>query len=549
MLDTLRSIVLLAASAPPADLVIVNAHVFTADDARPEARAVAVTGGRITAVGSDADVRPLAGPATRVIDARGRLLVPGFQDGHTHFITSGLEVGRLDLKDAASPEEFGRRIAAFAKTRPAGEWITGGNWDHERFPGGALPTADLIDRYVADRPVFVSRYDGHMAVANGAALRAGRVSAETPDPEGGAVVRRPGSREPAGVLKDAAMSLVERAMPPPTDAQLAEGARKAFAEASRLGVTTVHDMLAGEAHLRAYETVRAEGGMTARVYGRWPIAEWKWLADRVRTSGYGDDLLALRSLKAFADGSVGASTALFFQPYADDPANVGLPSDYWSKLPEWLLAADAAGLQLSVHAIGDRAIAEVLDLLERVERTNGPRDRRPRIEHDQHTHPRDFARHAPLGAIASVQPYHAIDDGRFVEKRIGRLRCASTYAFRTFLQNGVRMAFGSDWSVAPLDPILGLDAAVNRATLDGKTPEGWFPEQKLTLAEALRAYTIENAYASFMESKTGSITVGKYADLALLDRDLFAVPPSEIAKARVDLTVLAGRVVYEGPKP
>lgn len=549
MLDTLCSIVLLAASAPPADLVIVNAHVFTADDARPEARAVAVTGGRITAVGSDADVRPLAGPATRVIDARGRLLVPGFQDGHTHFITSGLEVGRLDLKDAASPEEFGRRIAAFAKTRPAGEWITGGNWDHERFPGGALPTADLIDRYVADRPVFVSRYDGHMAVANGAALRAGRVSAETPDPEGGAVVRRPGSREPAGVLKDAAMSLVERAMPPPTDAQLAEGARKAFAEARRLGVTTVHDMLAGEAHLRAYETVRAEGGMTARVYGRWPIAEWKWLADRVRTSGYGDDLLALRSLKAFADGSVGASTALFFQSYADDPANVGLPSDYWSKLPEWLLAADAAGLQLSVHAIGDRAIAEVLDLLERVERTNGPRDRRPRIEHDQHTHPRDFARHAPLGAIASVQPYHAIDDGRFVEKRIGRLRCASTYAFRTFLQNGVRMAFGSDWSVAPLDPILGLDAAVNRATLDGKTPEGWFPEQKLTLAEALRAYTIENAYASFMESKTGSITVGKYADLALLDRDLFAVPPSEIAKARVDLTVLAGRVVYEGPKP
>lgn len=549
MIQSLFAAVLLASPAAPADLVIVNAHVFTADDARPEARAVAVIGERIVAVGSDAEIRPQAGPRTRVIDAAGRLLIPGFHDGHTHFISSGLEVGRLDLKDAATPEEFGQRIATFAKTRPPGEWITGGNWDHEKFPGGELPTAELIDRYVSDRPVFVSRYDGHMAVANTAALRAGGVVADTPDPEGGSIARRAGSREPAGVLKDAAMNLVARAMPALSDAQLAEGARKAFAEARRLGVTTVHDMLEGEAHLRAYEAVRAEGGMTARVYGRWPIAEWKWLADRVRTAGYGDDLLALRSLKAFADGSVGASTALFFQPYADDATNVGLPSDYWSKLPEWFLGADAAGLQLSVHAIGDRAIAEVLDLFERVLRTNGPRDRRLRVEHDQHTHPRDFARHAALGAIASVQPYHAIDDGRFVEKRIGRLRCASTYAFRTFRLNGVRMAFGSDWPVAPLDPILGLDAAVNRATLDGKNPGGWFPEQKVTLAEAIRAYTIENAYAAFMEDKTGSITVGKYADLALLDRDLFAIPPAEIAKARVDMTVLGGRVVYEQAAP
>jgi predicted amidohydrolase YtcJ len=536
---------LLAAPVAPADLVIVNAHVFTADDARPEARAVAVAGERIVAVGDDAQVRAWAGPRTRVIDAKGRLLVPGFQDGHTHFISSGLEVGRLDLKDAATAEEFGRRIAAFAKTRPAGEWIVGGNWDHERFPDGALPTAELLDRFVPDRPVFVTRYDGHMAAANTAALRAGGVTSETQDPEGGAIVRRPGSREPAGVLKDAAMSLVERAMPPLSPARLAEGARQAFAEAARLGVTTVHDMLAGADHLRAYETVRAEGGMTARVYGRWPIADWKWLAERVRTSGYGDDLLTLRSLKAFADGSVGSSTALFFQPYSDEPANVGLPSDDWSRMADWFVGADAAGLQLSVHAIGDRAIAEVLDRFERVQRTNGPRDRRPRLEHDQHTHPRDFERHAPLDVTASVQPYHAIDDGRFVEKRIGRLRCASTYAFRTFLQNGVRLAFGSDWPVAPLDPILGLDAAVRRATLDGKTPDGWFPEQKLTLAEAIRAYTMGNAYASFMEAKTGSITVGKYADLVLLDRDLFAVPASEIASARVDLTVMGGRVVYE----
>jgi predicted amidohydrolase YtcJ len=531
--------------AAPADLVIVDAHVWTADPARAEARALAVRGERVVRVGSDAEVRPLIGPGTRVIEGRGRLVLPGLHDGHTHFIRSGLEVGQLDLKDAATPEEFGRKIAEFARTRPPGAWITGGNWDHDKFPGGELPTAELIDRYVADRPVFVTRYDGHMAVANTLALRAGGVRAESADPEGGAIVRKPGGREPAGVVKDAAMPLVARAIPAPTAAERAEGARQAFAEARRFGLTTIHDMLEGPEDLRAYEAVRAAGGQTARVYGRWPIAQWEWLAERVRRQGVGDDLFTLRSLKGFADGSIGSSTALFFEPYADDPRNRGLPSDHKDKLGEWGLAADAASLQLSIHAIGDRAISDVLDLFERLERTNGRRDRRPRLEHDQHTHPRDFARHRPLGVIASVQPYHAVDDGRFLEQRIGRQRTLSTYAFRTFLEAGAHMAFGSDWPVAPLDPLLGLDAAVNRQTLDGKHPEGWYPAQKLTLAEALRAYTIEAAYAAFMEDRTGSLAPGKYADLVVLDRDLFAVPAGQIKAAKVDLTVLGGRVVHE----
>lgn len=407
----------------------------------------------------------------------------------------------------------------------------------------------MIDRYVSDRPVFVNRFDGHMAVANTAALRAAGVTAQTPDPEGGLVVRKAGSRDPAGVLKDAAMSLVYRVMPSPTHEHLVESARKAFAEARRLGLTTVQDMIGGEAHLRAYEAVRAAGGMTARVYGRWPIAEWKWLADRVRQQGMGDDMLTLRSLKGFADGSVGSSTALMFQPYADDAANVGLPGDQWREIPSWAMQADAAGLQVSIHAIGDRAIYETLDLFERMERTNGMRDRRPRVEHDQHTHARDFARHAPLGAVASVQPYHAIDDGRFVGKRLGRRRCMTSYAFRSFLDAGVRMAFGSDWPVAPLDPMLGMDAAVNRQTLDGMNPDGWFPEQRLTVAEAIRAYTIENAWAAFMEDRTGSITPGKYADLVLLDQDLLRIPPERIKQTRVDVTILGGRVVYERAAP
>ncbi len=258
-----------------ADLVIVNAHVWTVDDARPEAEAVAVRGERIVLVGTSDEVRRLAGPATRVVDAGGRLLLPGFQDGHTHFISSGMEVGQLDLKDAASPEEFGRLIAEYAKRKRPGAWITGGNWDHDKWPGGALPTAELIDRYVADRPVFVTRYDGHMSVANTAALKAGAVTAQSEDPDGGTIVRKPGGREPAGALKDAAMELVFRAIPAATPAELADGARKAFGEARRFGLTTVQDMLEGETHLQAYETVRADGGMTARVYGRWPVSQWK----------------------------------------------------------------------------------------------------------------------------------------------------------------------------------------------------------------------------------------------------------------------------------
>lgn len=549
LLCLLMTVMLIAAKATPqagsADLVIVNAHVWTVDDAKPEAEAVAVEGERIALVGTNAEARALAGASTRLIDARGRLVLPGFQDNHTHFINGGETVGQLDLKDAATAEEFGRRIASYAKTKKPGAWITGGNWDHDKFPGAELPTAALIDRFCSDYPVFVTRFDGHMAVANNMALKLAGVTAEATDPVGGSIVRKPGTREPAGVFKDAAMDLVRRVIPPPTPDEVAEFARTAFAEARRLGLTTIQDMLDGEAHLRAYETVRAEGGMTARVYGRWPVADWQWLAERVKKQGVGDDLFALRSLKGFADGSIGSSTALFFQPYAEDPSNVGLPSDHLHKLPEWALAADRAGLQLSIHAIGDRAIYEILDIFEKLERTNGMRDRRPRVEHDQHTHPRDFTRHVALGVIASVQPYHAIDDGRFVEKRIGFRRSQSTYAFRSFLDAGARMCFGSDWTVAPLDPILGIDAAVNRQTLDGKNPNGWFPEQKITVAEAIRAYTLENAYAAFMEVKTGSISPGKYADLVILDKDLLRIPASEIKATRVDTTLLSGKVVYQ----
>jgi len=530
----------------PADMAIINAHVWTVDETRPEAQAIAIRGERIIAVGETTEIQALLSPQSMVIDAGGRLVLPGFQDNHTHFINSGREVGQLDLKNAATPEEFGRILAEYAKTKKPGEWITGGNWDHDKFSGGELPTAELVDRYVKDLPVFINRFDGHMAVANTMALELGEVTAQTTDPIGGLVVRKPGTQEPAGVLKDTAMSFVSRAIPRDTHEELVDGARKAFTEARRLGLTTVHDMMSGgDSHLKAYEAVRAEGGMTCRVYGRWPIADWKRLAKRIKETGTGDDMLTIRSVKAFMDGSIGSSTAFFFQPYADDPNNVGLPSGNLERLREQCLGAAAAGIQLSVHAIGDRGIFEFLDIVERAERSNGMRDRRPRVEHDQHTHPRDFKRHVDLGAIACVQPYHAIDDGRFVEKRIGYRRCMSSYAYRTFLDSGARMCFGSDWNVAPLDPMLGIDAAVNRETLDGKNPDGWFPEQKITVNEAIRAYTLENAYAAYMEGKTGSISPGKYADLVILNQDILSISPKEIKNTKVDLTMLGGKVVYE----
>lgn len=532
-------------TSPTADLVIINAKVWTVDDMRPEAEAIAIAGDRIVGVGYTTEVQTLLRPGGKTIDAQGRRVLPGFQDNHTHFINAGRELGELDLKDAATPEEFGRRIAEYAKTRKPGEWITGGNWDHDKFPTGELPTAELVDQYCKDIPVFISRFDGHMAVANSLALELGKVTAETTEPVGGAIVRKPDSMEPAGVLKDTAMRFVGRAMPDNTHDQLVDGARKAFAEARKLGVTTVQDMISGDGQLKAYNAVRAEGGMTARVYGRWPIADWRRLAKRIQENGTGDDLFTIRGVKAFFDGSIGSSTAFMFNGYADDSTNRGLPGGDMTRLAENLMGADAAGLQLCVHAIGDRAIFELLNMFEHAARTNGQRDRRPRIEHDQHTHPRDFKRHVDLGAIASVQPYHAIDDGRFVEKRIGPRRVASSYAYRTMIDLGVRMCFGSDWNVAPLNPMLGIDAAVNRQTLDGKNPEGWYPEQKITVEEAIRAYTIENAYAAFMEGKTGSITPGKYADIVILNQDILTIPTTEIKDTLVDITMLGGQLVYE----
>lgn len=535
-----------SSNAPSADLVLTGGRVWTGNKSQPWAEAVASRGERIIAVGSNDQIKKLADAHTRVIDLQGKLALPGFIDDHTHFIESGSHLLSVDLRDAATPEEFARRIKEHAAKRPAGRWITGGDWDHERWPGAPLPTKELIDRFTPNNPVFVSRLDGHMALANSAALRLAGVTKDTKDPKGGTIVRDPGSGEPTGVLKDGAMSLVYRVIPEATDAERDEALRASLKEAARFGVTSIQDITSWQDY-DAYKRFRDAGALTVRVYARTPMSQWKRQADLVSREGAGDDWLRLGGLKAFMDGSLGSTTALFFEPFNDAPNTSGLMVD--DNIPEGKLKqnikdADKAGLQCSVHAIGDKANKILLDYYEQVEKENGPRDRRFRIEHAQHLLASDIARFARLGVIASMQPYHAIDDGRWAEKRIGPARIKTTYAFRSLLDAGATVVFGSDWYVAPISPILGIHAAVTRQTIDGKNPSGWVPEQKITVEEAVRGYTSSCAYAEFGEKNKGTLEAGKLADVVVLSQDIFRTSPGEIQKTKVVYTIVGGRVVF-----
>jgi len=528
-----------------ADLILTNAKVWTVDETRPSAEAVAVWDGKILAVGSVQEIERLSGARTRVIDLQGQLVLPGFIDSHVHFVSGGFHLLGVDLKNAKDEEEFGRLLAEKSKELPPGAWITGGNWDHDKWPSGAYPTAELIDKYVPDRPVLVSRYDGHMTVANSIALRLAGITARTPDPPEGTIIRKSGSMEPAGALRETASGLVSRKIPPSSRAEIRTAIETALKRAAAKGFTSVHQVDVRPVHMDIYQELLDEGKLTARIYGFIPISQRKRLIDLGIKRNFNNDWLALGGVKGFIDGSLGSSTALFFEPYTSEPTTSGMYASEPGEFKQAIIESDKAGLQCAIHAIGDRANAEMLDIFADAIRENGQRDRRFRIEHAQHVRESDFKRFAELGVIASVQPYHAADDGRFAAARIGEERCAETYAFGSFLKNGVTMAFGSDWTVAPLDAILGLDAAVTRRTLDGKNPGGWYPEHKVPVEAAIKAYTLDAAYAAFQEEVKGSITPGKYADLVVLSQDILTIPPDDIVKTEIIYTIAGGRIVYE----
>jgi predicted amidohydrolase YtcJ len=381
-----------------------------------------------------------------------------------------------------------------------------------------------------------------MALANSLALQLAGVDADTADIAGGEIVRDADGR-PTGILKDNAMNLMYEAVPVPGDALLDRQIEAAMQHVAGNGVTTVHDM-AGWDSLRAYRRARAQGRMITRVYSVVPLNDWKRLRDEVEDRGRGDDWLRIGGLKGFMDGSLGSHTAAFLEPFTDAPDDRGFLINDLDDMRRWITGADAAGLHVMVHAIGDKAIRDLLDIYLDVVADNGSRDRRFRIEHAQHIHPQDMDRFAVQNIIAIMQPYHAIDDGRWAERVIGPERSKTTYAFRSLIDSGARVAFGSDWSVAPATPLEGIYAAVTRQTLDGANPSGWVPEQKVSVEQALRAYTSEGAFASFEENRKGRIRPGMLADLVLLDRDVTAIPAETIPDTRVIKTIVGGRVIF-----
>jgi predicted amidohydrolase YtcJ len=531
-------------SALVPDLIIVNATIRTMDGKSPRAGALAVLGNRIIAVGKSDGIRPLAGRKTRVIDAQKKLVLPGFNDAHTHFLSGGFSRSQVDLRSAKSPVEMTRRLRDFARKTPKGSWILGGEWDHEQWPGSPLPTKEMIDPATPEHPVCVSRLDGHMLVANSLAMKISGVTKSAQSPPGGEIVRDQRG-DPTGVFKDTAQELIR--VPPCSWNDKLRAARTATAHAAKLGVTSVTDM-SGDGDVGLYQYMAARGELKTRIYALRTIVSWEVFQQAGIRAAFGDDTVRVGGLKGFSDGSLGSTTAKFFEPYADAPGTSGLWFDQMlpaGTMEKRVFGADAAGLQVIIHAIGDEANAKILDLYREVAKQHGVRDRRFRIEHAQHLRPRDIPRFGRQKVIASVQPYHAADDGRWCDRRLGSKRAKGAYTFRSLLDSGAVLALGTDWTVAPLDPMLTIKAAVTRQTLDGKNPGGWNPEEKITVDEAVHAYTVGSAYAEFADHKKGALGPGKLADVVMLDRDIFSIDPVEIEKARVVLTVMDGQIAYE----
>lgn len=541
---TLFVAVFLALSActknPKADKIIIG-KIWTGNPAQPWAEGMAIVGDSLVDVGNTSDIEKWVGPETeKMTTAEGNLIVPGFIDCHVHFVEGGFALSSVQLRDAKTPEEFIRRISAYARTVPKGTWITSGDWDHENW-GGTLPSREWIDSVTVDHPVWINRLDGHMSLANSATLKLAGITNSAKDVEGGTIVRDKKGNV-TGIFKDNAMNLIGGVVPEPSDEQEDKALQAAMDYVASRGVTSVHNMSGFE---ETFERAHDRGTLRTRIYSGMILSRWKELAEKIKTQGMGDKWLRRGNLKEFVDGSLGSHTAAFFKPFDDTPGDSGFFVTQPDVLHRNIKAADSAGLQVMVHAIGDKAIHTLLNIFEQVEKENGERDRRFRIEHAQHIAPGDVKRFAQLKVIPSMQPYHAIDDGRWAEKVIGHQRSMTTYAFKSLVDANAGLAFGSDWFVAPPTPLEGIYAAVTRRTLDEKNPEGWIPEQRITVEEALRAYTIHAAYASFEERIKGSLERGKLADFVVLEKDITTLPPADIRNVSVLMTCVGGKTIFK----
>jgi predicted amidohydrolase YtcJ len=529
-----------------ADLVLTNANIRTMDAKRTIARSMAILNERIIALGTNATTKPLIGTKTRVIDAKGKTILPGFNDAHLHFLPTGAQRSQINLgKGVTSAAEFVQRLKEFAAKLPKGRWIEGGRWDHENWTPAELPTAAMIDAATPDNPVYVSRLDGHMSLANSLAMKLAGVDKNTKDVAGGEIVRD-AAGNPTGIFKDAAESYIERVIPAPGFEQKMEQAIAATEYAASLGITSAQDMGSSALDISVYQELLRQGKLKTRLYACTTLSDLKRWDDVGVQYAFGTPMLRVGCVKAYADGSLGSTTAWLFEPYTDAPNTSGLPrADVMTTMKQNIIDADKARLQVNIHAIGDRANATILDYYGALDTANGPRDRRFRIEHAQHLRQEDIARFGKLKVVASMQPMHVYDDGKWAVKRIGPARLKGTYAFRTLLDTGAVLAFGSDSPVANLNALFGIYAAVTRQTSDLKNPTGWIPEQKITVDEAVRAFTYGAAYAEFQEDVKGTLEVGKLADFVIISDDIFAIDPPKIRDARVLMTVVDGRVIYE----
>lgn len=524
---------------PVADQVVLG-KVWTGDEQAPWAEGFAIVGDSIVAVGSADEISQWIGKETQKIETTpGNLVVPGFIDCHTHFMEGGFALASVQLRDAKTPQEFIDRIKEFASAQPKGTWITSGDWDHENW-GGELPSRSWIDSVTKDNPVWINRLDGHMCLANTAALKVAGIDNHVKDVEGGTIVRDTKGKI-TGVFKDNAMNMIYRIVPDPSDEQKDKALEAAMNYVAARGVTSTHNM---SGYMDVFERARTQNALKTRIYAGMVLSDWRELNQKIIKQGRGDKWLRIGGLKEFVDGSLGSHTAAFFKPFTDAPMDSGFFITPEEELYRRIKSADSAGLHVMTHAIGDKAIHTLLNIYEQVSKVNGERDRRFRIEHAQHIAPNDIPRFAKLNVIPSMQPYHSIDDGRFAERLIGSERIKTTYAFGSLLKANAKLAFGSDWFVAPPTPLEGIYAAVTRQTLDGKNPNGWVPEEKISVEDALKCYTIRAAYASFEENIKGSIKPGKLADFVILEKNLFDIQPNEIRNVKVFKTAVGGKFVY-----
>jgi predicted amidohydrolase YtcJ len=534
-----------AAQAPAvADLILVNGKIVTLDPKNQAAEAVAVKDGRILAAGTTAEIRRYAGPATQVLDVKGKLVIPGLIDAHLHFASGGQSLASLTFRGVTSVEKVQEMIAARIQELPAGETVNGSEYDHTLFPGQKWPTKADLDKVAPANAVVIHRVDGHSVWVNSEALRQSGITQDTKSPFGGEIVKDPATGEPTGILKEAASGLV-KVKPSSKPSSLKDDIERGLVYAAKLGLTGIHTS-ASLQELEIFRQLRAEGKLTLRVYAWLPIDNLDRYIKLGIKQGQGDEMVRVGFEKAFIDGTLGSGTALMFEPFTDDPTKTGLPQYKEEAYYALIEKAHRNGYQTGTHAIGDKGVNWVLNAIERAEKKFGAKDLRHRIEHAQIVIPADVKRFKQLGVIASMQPTHCTTDMRFCEIRIGKERSKNAYIWKTLLDAGAPMAFGTDWPVEPLDPMRGLYSAVTRKNIEGGFPEGgWFPDERLTMAEALRLYTLGSAYASFEEKIKGSIEAGKLADFTVLSRDIFRVDPKDILTTEPLYTILGGKIVFQ----